>query len=886
VLPKLRSSLAAIVGRGRLEHDMDDEMRFHMEVLEAYMVRSGVPANEAKRRARAEFGSVMEFKDECRDARGLSLPDEIARNCRYAFRFLRKSPAFTLTSVVTIALCIGANTAIFSVADAVLFRPLPYRQPEQLGHIVVNMRSPRGEGTNGSQDGTGWQVLKQARSIDLAATGGDFAGVNLAGENRAIYIRQQRVTAGYFKVLGMPPVRGREFNADEDRVGGPAAVVLSHSLWERVFGADPQIIGKRILLRGEPHTVVGIAQPEFRPMIHADVWTPLRPSTTGEGGGQNYAVIGRIRPSATWEQAKSEIQALGAAALQNWKYRDTSLTLGLMPLQDMLGSGLRTPLYILLAAVGVVLLIGCVNVAGLLMARSAARTREIGTRLALGGGRGAVLRQLMTESLVLGCVGGLAGIAVGYAGIAALQLVMDRFEVWQSVRLDGRVLLFAFGASLLTSLLFGLAPAWQATRVDIRSALTEGGSRGIAGGRSHWTRKLLVVCEVALGVVLLVGAGLLVRTLLYLQNLEPGFDGSNVLVGSVSLQDARYKSAESVSALFNRTLDDIRRTPGVESAAVGLHVPYERWLNSGIRIVDGPGATNGTVMTTVSYVTSDYFRTLRIPLRGGRVFNDRDGKDAAPVAIVNQAFANRYLKNQPPVGSHVQLGNKGPQSMIVGVVGDVQERPSFGNMGRPMANMPAVFIPVPQFGDAVQMVHVWFSPKWIVRSSAPQQGLIAAMQHAVEAADPLLPFVAFKTFDSVRNDTLGFQRITAMLLGSLAGLALLLAAVGIYGLIANSVAERTRELGIRMTLGATVRNIIIRAAAPGVSLSIAGVLIGSAGAAAVAGIMKSLLYGVQPTDKATFVAVAAGLVAIALIASLIPSLRLVRLDPARTLREE
>ena len=283
---KIRSAFRAMSGRNRLERDMDDEMRFHLETLQADLVRSGVEPAEAQRRAKACFGSMAEFKDECREARGLFLADEIVRNCRYAVRVLRKSPVFTVTSIVTIALCIGANTAIFSVADAVLFRPLPYPHPEQLGEVVTKMRSLRGDGISDSQDGTGWLVLKQARSLEVAASGGDFAGVNLAGQGRALYVRQQRVTAGYFRVLGMPPVRGRDFTENEDRAGGPPVVVLSHSLWQRIFAADPNIVGKQILLRGAPHTVVGVAQAGFRPIFPADVWTPLRPSTTGEGGGR------------------------------------------------------------------------------------------------------------------------------------------------------------------------------------------------------------------------------------------------------------------------------------------------------------------------------------------------------------------------------------------------------------------------------------------------------------------------------------------------------------------------------------------------------------------------------------------------------------------------
>jgi predicted permease len=886
MLAALRSAVRAITGRRTLEGDMDEEMRFHMEAYEADLLKCGVPAVEASRRARAEFGSVQEFKDECREARGLYWVDELGRNVRYAFRMLAKSPAFTATAVVTLGLCIGANTAIFSIADAVLFRPLPFPEPDRLGEFVTYVRTQGSERMDDSQDGTAWQALKRATHIDVAATGGAFTGVNLATQNHAMYVHQQRVTAGYFRILGIPPEIGRDFTESEDRAGGPQAVILSHSIWANAFGSDPAIAGKQILLRGEPHIVVGVASPKFRPVMPADVWTPLRPSTTGEGEGQNYAIVARLRPGATWPEANAEVRSLERIALSNWHLPAGRIAqLRLQPLQRALGAFYQKPLFILLAAVAIVLLIGCVNIAGLALARAAKRRREIGTRLALGGGHGAVMRQLLTESMVLALLGGFVGVALGYVAIQGLNGTLEQFGIWQEVRLDGRVLAIALFASLTTSILFGLAPAWQAARLDIRSALSEGGSRGIAGGRKHWMRRSLVVAQVALGLVLLVGAGLLLRTLLNLQQLSPGFDPNDVLTASLSLQDARYEHADRIATLFDRTLESIRTTPGVESAAVALHLPYERWLNCGVRMMDGADSSRDR-MTTANYVTSEYFHTLRIPLRAGRWFDSRDQKRSAPVAIVNDAFARKYFKDSGALGRHVRLSMDGITREVIGIAGDFQQRQDFTGFGS-LGRDPAVFIPVSQVSDAfVQGVHVWFAPKWIVRSAGSRGGLIASMQRAVEAADPLLPFAKFQTMQAVRDETFGWQRATAVLLGSIAGLALLLAAIGIYGLIANSVAERTREMGIRMTLGATLGDVMVSSAGPGVILTVAGIVVGSVLAVGAVGFLRSLLYAVKPLDPITFASVACVLLVVAALASLVPALRLGSLDPSRTLRDE
>jgi predicted permease len=468
-------------------------------------------------------------------------------------------------------------------------------------------------------------------------------------------------------------------------------------------------------------------------------------------------------------------------------------------------------------------------------------------------------------------------------------LAQEYLGVWQGVRLDARVLAATMDVSLITSVLFGLLPALDASRMDVRSGLAEGGGRAVAGGASRWPRRLLVVAEVALGVVLLVGAGLLVRTFAYLRGLRPGFDPTNVITASLSLQDARYQSSLRVEQLAEESLARIRQLPGVEAAAMGLSLPYERPLNMSYRLVGGPNANGQLEITNLTYVTTDYFRALRIPVLRGRDFDRRDVRGSMLVAIVNESFVKKRLPNQDPLGSQIvfrEVESGGRSRVIVGVAGDVQQRPGWGEFV-PLSPMPNVFIPVSQTSDKfLQLVHTWFSPSWIVRSPAPSGALIAGIQRAVEAVDPMLPFAGFRTLDEIRARSLAPQRMQAILLGSLAGLALLLAAVGIYGLIANSVAERTRELGIRMALGATASHAIRAMALPGIVLALAGVAIGCLLARFAAQVLQHAVWGIQTTDAVTFAGVSLGLLAVAAAASLVPALRIARLSPAETLREE
>jgi predicted permease len=884
MLAQVRSWWRALTGRSRLDGEMASEMDSHIERYAADLAAGGVEPGEARRRARIEFGSAAAAAEECREAVGLRWPNECARDLRYAARVLRKSPTFTAAAVATLALCIGANTAIFSVVDAVLLRPLPYPQPERLAMIA---RYYWGRGESGYGMGTSgriWEAVRDnATYLDAAVFSDGSKGVNFAAGGRVEYVKQQRVSAGFFRVLGIAPFIGREFAPVEDGKGGPAVTVLSYAIWKRLFREDPAIVGQAVTLRGEPYTIIGVLPESFQGVTPADLWTPLRPSATGEGGGWNYVTVGRLRPGVTWAQADSQMEAVGAPILQ--KSGSDNVRLRLVSFQRGLTDGLRRPLFILWAAVGLVLLIGCVNIAGLLLARAAGRTREMATRMALGSGRAALIRQMLAESVVLGLCGGAAGAALGWLGVKALKaLAQDSLNVWQAVELDWRALAATACVSIAAGILFGLYPALVASRLEIRAALGEAG-RGVAGGRNPWPRRLLVASEVALGVVLLVGAGLLIRTFAHLRGLNPGFDAHNVITAQLSLQDARYATSQRVNRLFDQSIARIRELPGVESAAVTLTLPYEFALNSGFQRLDGRHVDTESQIANMYYVTPEYFRVLRIPLLRGRVFTPADNSTAAPAMVVSEAFVKMYLRDDDPLGRHLDLGG-GDRREIVGVVGDIQQKSGWGD-GRPLAPMPDIYVPSTQVDDKfLQMVHTWFSPSWIVRTTGPPEGVISGMQRAIQAVDPQLPFAGFHSMADVRYRALAQERFQATLLGSLAGLALLLAAVGIYGLIANSVAERTRELGIRLALGATVPQAMRAVALPGVALALAGVMAGSVLAGFASRLLRHLVWGVSPGDPLTFIAVGLGLLAVAAAASFLPALRVTRLNPAETLRQE
>jgi predicted permease len=810
----------------------------------------------------------------------------IADDLRFGWRQLVKAPAFALTAVLTLGLAIGANTAVFSLADAVLLKPLPYPEPDRLA--TVSMTATR-DGVvlaeNTSHTGKVWEAIRdRATTFDAAVWAGLSARISLVLGDRAIVVAPQRVSAGYFRVLGISPAMGREFTTDEDRAGGSAVTVLSDRLWRAAFNAEPAVLGRTVLLKGEPHEVIGIMPASFRTGVDADLWTPIRPNTNGEGASPNYGIIARLEPGVTWAQASAEVSLVADSALN--PREGVNGRHGLLPLQDIMAGDVRLPLLLLSAAVGVVLLVACVNLAGLLLARAGRRTREIATRLAIGGDRRAVIRQLLIESVMLALGGGVAGLAIGAIALEALKATATDLLLtpWGQVALDARVLSVTLGLTLLTAVLFGLVPALQATRLDVQAALAEGGTRSVAGGASGWPRRLLVAAEVALGVVLLVGAGLLIRTFVHLQSRPPGFDPRQVVVATASLDDARYAQAADVEQLFQRSVARLRTIPGVESAAVSLGLPYERILNMGARVIQPSGDPSDFVFTTATYVTPGYFETLRLPMQRGRSFADADTATSPGVVIVNEAFARRYLKDREAVGESVNLA--GQTRQIIGVASNVQQRGGFQGFG-PLDALPAIYMPFSQFpANGLRVIHGWFSTAWIVRQARDGAVTEQVMQRAMAEADPQLAVSALRAVDDVRAAALMRQRVLMLLVAALGGLAVFLAAIGIHALIASGVNERTRELGIRMALGATVRQTVVDAARPGITMAVIGVLAGCAMAIGVSGLIRNLLWGVGENDPLTFAAVVATLLGVAVAASVMPALRIRKFDPVALLRSE
>ncbi len=806
---------------------------------------------------------------------------------RSGWRQLIKSPGFSLTAILTLGLAIGANTAVFSLVDAVLLKSLPYPQPERLGTMGAIYTRDGSEVERGSMalTGAGWQAVQsQARSIDAAIYSGLSSRVSLVAGSRTMSVTPERVSAGYFRILGVPPAIGREFTASEDVIGGPALAVLSDRLWHAVFDGDASVIGQSILLKGEPHVVVGVMPPTFRSNSEADLWTPIRPSTTGEGSGTNYGLAARLKDGVTWAQAAAEAgRAVDSTLPRRTSASGLTLSHTLLPLQQQMTSDVRLPLLLLSAAVGVVLLVACVNLAGLLLARAGRRTREIATRLAVGGDRRVVIRQLLIESVLLAACGGLAGLAIGAAALEGLKATATNLLLtpWGEVALDARVLSVTLGLTALTAILFGLVPAIQATRLDVQAALAEGGTRSVAGGAKGWPRRMLVMAEVALSVVLLAGAGLLVRTFIFLQTQPAGFDPANVIAVSASLDDARYEKHESVDGLFARSLERLRALPGAESVSVSLGLPYERILNMGAELVREPGEFK---LTTATYVTPGYFETLRMPLVEGRALRESDAATSQPVVVVNQAFVTRYLGDREAIGEHVKMS--GVLRQIVGVVGNTQQRAGFMTYG-PIDAVPGIYMPFSQFpGGGLRTFHGWFSTAWIIRQSRDGAVTDAAIRGAMAEVDPMLALSAIRSVDAVRSASLARQRVLMTLVAALGGLALFLAAMGIHALIASGVTERKRELGIRMALGATVHQTVRDAALPGIRMAIAGVVIGCAIAYSASGLIRRLLWGVKENDPITFVAVIGALLTVAIAASVIPALRVRKLDPVSLLRSE
>ncbi|MEZ5319695.1 MAG: ABC transporter permease [Vicinamibacterales bacterium] len=874
-------------------HEREEEIRAHLELYVEQLVAEGRTPEEARREARLRFGNPRAKLEEISDMSRLPIVDALWRDLKYGVRVLRRSPAFTVTAVLTLALAIGANAAVFSLAHSLLLAPLPYPEPDRLAMVVTHYIGADGAviDTDISQDGRQWEAARdRVPSIDAAVLSGGGSGVNMILGETAVIARQQRVSAGYFRVLGVAPLVGREFQREEDVPNGPAVTILSYRLWQRAYGGKPDILGQTVFLRGEPYAVIGVMPEGFESWADPDLWTPLRPSTRGEGGGTNYEVIARLRPGVTWAQAAGELASLSTPDLFESRGRPREgvmMVEGLEPMQQAMATsyGLSQPIVMLAVSVGIVLLVACVNLAALLLARGAGRVKEIATRMALGSGRRAVVRQLMVEAAIIAVLGGAIGLGVGYVGLEWLKdLGSDVFGEWDAVSLDGTVVAVTLLASLVTSVLFGLVPALQASRIRVQAAMTDGGSRSIAGSARHWPRRLLVVAEVALGVVLLVSAGLLIRTFVQLRGLDPGFDPDGLVTTTASMQDKRYESAERVNRLFDDTLRRLEATPGIEAASVSLELPYARLLNLGFAMPDDPDLTR--TITNAMYVTPGFLDTFRIPLRDGRAFTDRDRIDTPPVAVVNQTWVRIYSPQRPAIGRRIAI--MGEEREIVGVMGDVQQTQSFRLdeiTPGPIVSLPLVLVPASQTTDAaLRTLHTWFWPVWTVRARSASVAA-EALRTAIRESDPMLPIDDITTMDQVMARATSRQRLLMTLAALLAGAALLLSAIGIHGLIAHAVQERRREFGIRLALGATPAGTMRAVAGGGILLAAIGAMLGGLLSIPATRLVEAFLWGVTERDPATYAAVAGFMLLVAGVASVVPSLRILRLDPAETLRE-
>jgi predicted permease len=810
----------------------------------------------------------------------------IFRDLRFAWKQLCKNPGFSVVVILTLALSIGANTAIFSVVDALLLRPLPYPEPQRLGSLMQRISGPANRTYPVSIDRDTWRQLHDNVPAVTAAVASGTGGVNLETSGRAQYVHGQRISSGYFDVLGVRPMLGRTFTAAEDTAGGPSAVVLSYNLFKNTFDADPNIVGQAIRLKGVPYTVIGVLPPGAQTPAAVDLWTSLRPETSEEGGGDNFDPIVRLKDGATWQQADAQLghlQSLTSRFVQK-KFPGAEVSYYAVPLQQSLAVATRTPAMILMSAVGFVLLVACANLAGLALVRVGRRDSEIATRLALGAAKWAILRQFWIESLLLTIVGVLAALLVG--GLT-LQLMNRRiphgFLPIGGVSLDARVLVFTAAAGIAASLFFGLLPALSVRRIHVQSVLASGGSRSVAQSGGTHTRYALIVGEVALTVVLLTVAGLLIRTLVYLRTLPPGFNPQNVVVAKASLDDARYNHRAGFLKLLDQSTAAMQNIPGVASAAVGLSVPYERALNYGVKIADGP-QTGEQDMTNLVYVTPAYFETLQISLRAGRLLAASDASTSQFVAVVNGAFAARYLGRQNSVGRH--LLSDGNTIEIVGVTANVVTPPGF-TPGGPMVAEPTVYVPAAQMPtQLVNLADVWFQPSWIVRTKANSPDITRQMQQALAGVDPDLPVSGFYGMNDVLAEALLLQHMEAGLLAALAALALLLSSVGIYGLVSNLVNQRTRELGIRMALGCTVREAMLEVSRAGMAATGAGLAAGLFLSFAAVKALRSQLFGVALYDPLTLCAVCALLALVALLSAVLPTFRIASIDPAETLRAQ
>jgi predicted permease len=877
-----RRLLRLVVRPPAPEQDVDEELRFHLEVSVERLVKSGMAPEAAREEALRRFGNAAHYRDTCvelsrqreREMSRARWWGALVQDVRYGMRGLLRTPGFTLVAVLTLALGIGANTAIFGVVRGVLMRELPYPEPERLVRLwQVSPDNPRGHFS--FPDFEDWRT--QSRSLEAA--GAYFfaegrTGVDLVGDGEPQRLTMAFVTDGFFQTLSRPPLLGRPLQAQDHVAGQGNVVVLSHGLWQRRFGGSADVVGRSLTLDGIPCTVVGVMPRGFDvPSPSAEAWLPVAYLTQDQVPWQVRASrwlqgVGRLKPGVTLESARAELD--GVARALEAEHPDSNARFSgatVVSLHESMVGEVKTSLLVLLGAVAFILLIACANLANLLLARGMVREQELAVRAALGASPGRLARQLLTESMILALAGGLLGLVVAVLGAEGLvQLASGRLPRASEVRLDGTVLAFTLGLSALTGVLFGLLPALRAKAPSLQPLL-KGASPGQGSGGGRRLLGGLVVAEVALAVVLASGAGLAVRSLEHLLSTDMGFDPKGISVVSFSISSSHQ---EELKAYYQRVLEAVRAVPGVESVGAAKTLPGQTDVEM-LRL-SVPGKPEELVRANVLHISRDYFRTLRIPVKAGRDFTDDDqgGERSRFVVVVNEAFVRRYGLEGDPVEQKLMLWEI-PMT-IVGVVGDTRQA------GPSEPAEPMIYV------HAQQIIRRGVN--LMVRGHGDPLQVAAAVQKAVWSVDPNQTITRVTTLEQQMSEVVARPRLLAVLMGLFAALGLLLGAVGIYGVLAYTVSQRRREIGVRMALGAKPHDVLRMVLGGGLRLVGVGVAVGLAGALALARLMDSVLYGVRPHDPVTFASVVVGLLGVALFASWLPARRAMRVPPAVTLRAE
>ena len=881
---RFRSWSSAILRRPRLEEEMDAELQFHVDACAEDLIREGLPPDEAVRRARLAFGAVDRAKEECRESRGVTFLETLLQDLRYGLRTLAKAPTFTSVAIATLAVGIGANTAIFSVVYAVLLRPLPYPDPDRLVAVFEGNPS-QGVPVNGASYNN-FEDLRQQNHVFTAVAGVQFHNLTLTGRGEPAVVDTSVVTPELFDVVGVKPLLGRTFLPADGKEGAPLVVVLSENLWRDRFGADPNIVGASISLDKRLFTVIGIMPAGFRyPALTSpeQIWIPIRQDPvfgpwTARPGGHWLRLTARLKAGVSLTQAQAEMDAISARLAKKFPAENAGWTLRLTPLQKQMVGSVRTALLVLLGAVGLVLLIACANISNLLLARATSRAKEISLRIALGAGRLRIVRQLLTESAVLGLLGGSVGVLLAYCGVRALtSLLPENLPQVHAIRVDAGVLVFAVVLSMLASFVFGLAPAFVATGSNLLAGLNAASSRSSEVAARRLMRNFLAVAEIALALVLLVAAGLLVRSFVTLTAVSPGFNVKNITVANVSLPLFQYSKQEQWRAFSDELLRRLQSEPGFRDTALAVPLPMVNGLiNLAVDIPGTPPLPKGEVRTA-DYVAASpgYFRVMGIPLLRGRWFTEQDAPSGPPVMIISETLAQRYFPNQDPLGRELAFDfpPKGPtRCQIVGVVGDVRDVALNEDPG-PMMYVP--FAQAPFWGTLV-----------VVNGNLGVGTIAAVIRKDVHAIDKDLPVTDVARLSDGIDASVAQPRFRTWLLGLFGAMALILAAAGIFGVISYSVSRRTNEIGIRITLGATPANVLRLILSESSKLVLIGLVIGVTAALALARFLTNLLFAIRPADPATFAAVALLLLAVATVAAYIPARRATKVDPIIALRTE